>query len=305
MARGNNFDALRLLGALAVLVSHQFALMGLDQPMLGRFDVGDVALLMFFSISGYLVTASWLSDPDPVRYLKRRALRMAPGWAVLMVLSTLTMIAMGSRFFENNPVPNFNGSLWTLEWEVLCYVVIAVAAVFFPLRLATPVMLVSLLIIRPKLAVPDYAQIAAMFCAGAMLKVYPIRKFKIIPTAIYAGVVIALLMWEWYFYAFMLVVPVASVYIGLASWPYLRRAGRFGDFSYGIYIYAFPVQQIGVLWFGKDQPYLPMLAFSIVLTGVLAVLSWHFVEAPALRMKPGAKPQLLGKAAIGGVKEAV
>lgn len=287
MTRGNNFDALRLLGALAVLVSHQFALMRLPEPEVGGYTLGTVAVFMFFAISGYLVAGSWQADPDPVRYLKRRALRMLPGWLVLMALSTAVMIAMGSRFFENNPVPNFNGSLWTLEWEILCYVVLGVAAVLFPARWILPALLVTLVYVRPSLEFPPYAEIAAMFCAGSIFKVYPIKRFSIIPTAIYAGIVVALLMWEWYFYVFLLVIPLASVYVGLASWPYLRRAGRLGDFSYGIYIYAFPVQQLLIMWIGwKGQAYLPMLAISTAVTLALAALSWHFVEAPALRLKP-------------------
>ena len=59
----------------------------------------------------------------------------------------------------------------------------------------------------------------------------------------------------------------------------LRRAGRFGDLSYGMYLYAFPVQQV-ILGARPDFGY-PILA-CMVLTVPLAVLSWHLVERPAL-----------------------
>ncbi len=66
--------------------------------------------------------------------------------------------------------------------------------------------------------------------------------------------------------------------------PVLRRVGRFGDFSYGLYLYAFPVQQV-ILGAMPHNEY-PILT-CMVLTLPFAVLSWHLVEALALRWKPG------------------
>jgi len=66
--------------------------------------------------------------------------------------------------------------------------------------------------------------------------------------------------------------------------PVVRRAGRFGDFSYGMYLYAFPVQQIILAAMPRNEY---PITTCMVLTLPLAVLSWHLVEAPALRWKPG------------------
>jgi peptidoglycan/LPS O-acetylase OafA/YrhL len=66
----------------------------------------------------------------------------------------------------------------------------------------------------------------------------------------------------------------------------LRSAGRFGDLSYGTYIYAWPVQQVLVAYLGVQASFhvLAMAAIAIVLP--LAWLSWRYVEHPAIARKP-------------------
>jgi peptidoglycan/LPS O-acetylase OafA/YrhL len=77
------------------------------------------------------------------------------------------------------------------------------------------------------------------------------------------------------------VLAVAVMFVGLRV-PYLGNWGRFGDLSYGIYIYHFPVIQAVVAagWFAS-APYEALTA-SIGFTVALALASWHFVEAPWL-----------------------
>jgi peptidoglycan/LPS O-acetylase OafA/YrhL len=74
--------------------------------------------------------------------------------------------------------------------------------------------------------------------------------------------------------------PYMVICFGRMSMPVVRHAGRFGDLSYGLYLYAFPVQQL-VLAFMPDDAY-PVLT-CVALTLPLAFLSWHLVERPALR----------------------
>jgi peptidoglycan/LPS O-acetylase OafA/YrhL len=71
----------------------------------------------------------------------------------------------------------------------------------------------------------------------------------------------------------------------------VRRLGRLGDFSYWLYIYAFPTQQL-MIWLYKDRlPWGAVLALSIGATLALAFASWHLVEKHALRLKPRAPRQ--------------
>lgn len=279
MTRGNNFDALRLAGALAVLVSHQFALMGQAQPMIAGHNLGTNAVFMFFAISGYLVAGSWKSDPDGFRFIARRFLRMAPGWGALMLITLVIQHGLFIGSFPTNPHVELNGSLWTLEWEVLCYVVLGVGALALGLRLAAPLAFLALFAM---LCMGHGNALLLMFAAGAVLHAHPPGRWLYV-------VIPLLLAASWYLQitlpTLLAVVPLLSVTIGNASWPGVRSMGRFGDFSYGIYIYAWPVQQFGVMLLGQDQPYLLMIAISLAVTGTLAVLSWRYVEAPALALK--------------------
>ena len=80
---------------------------------------------------------------------------------------------------------------------------------------------------------------------------------------------------------------IAATYIifflGYSEIPSLKIYNRFGDYSYGVYIYAFPIQQIYVQ-LGTENP-LQNIALSLPTACICAVLSWHFIESPALRLK--------------------
>lgn len=156
--QGNNFDAIRIAAALAVLVSHHYALTAQAEPsFLGLHSWGGAAVIIFFVISGYLVTSSWYNDPSVLRFSQRRVLRIWPALTVVVVITAyglgawvtnlplteywkhratldyLLNLKMSMHFvlpgvFENNPYPQgVNGSLWTIPLEVRCYVVMALA----------------------------------------------------------------------------------------------------------------------------------------------------------------------------------
>lgn len=155
--RQNNFDALRLLAAFFVLYSHQHAFMGIPEPMVfGSMTWGTLGVMIFFSISGFLVSRSWQQDPHAGRFLARRFLRVWPGLAVFTIVTALVLgpIAtewkirdyfLGAEFFEffenlklvtvrtylpgvfeNNTFPRaVAGSIWTIPIEVRLYMLLA------------------------------------------------------------------------------------------------------------------------------------------------------------------------------------
>ena len=86
--------------------------------------------------------------------------------------------------------------------------------------------------------------------------------------------------------ALMSIVPVLTVYVGTRSWPILRDAGRYGDFSYGFYLWAWPMQQLVIVFLGVETPVAILLALSAAGALAIAIASWHLVEAPSLRFKP-------------------
>src|SRR5688500_17700189 len=86
------FDLIRLGAALMVLVSHQFALLGLEQPRILNQTLGICGVYIFFVISGFLVVQSWERDPHLLRFGIRRSLRLFPG---LIFVVTLTPLLLG------------------------------------------------------------------------------------------------------------------------------------------------------------------------------------------------------------------
>ena len=156
----NNFEFLRISAALLVLVSHHYPLSNLGEPGLpGVISLGGVAVMVFFSISGFLVTQSWLSDPNAFRFAWRRILRIWPALITVVLLSTLILgpivtnltvfdyfahratwdylrtLIMEIHFplpgvFTNNPGgSSVNGSLWTIPFEVRCYLFMAIIGI--------------------------------------------------------------------------------------------------------------------------------------------------------------------------------
>jgi peptidoglycan/LPS O-acetylase OafA/YrhL len=91
-----------------------------------------------------------------------------------------------------------------------------------------------------------------------------------------------------------LVFPLAGTYLllflGCSRALPLQGFGRHGDFSYGLYVFAYPIQQAIVQHDGPGISIPAFFALAFVPTLVLAILSWHFVEAPALARKPRRAP---------------
>ncbi|PUA97989.1 peptidoglycan/LPS O-acetylase OafA/YrhL [Acidovorax sp. 107] len=328
--RINNFDALRMMAALLVIWSHQFALMGLTTPLFFGNEPGAVGVVMFFAISGYLVSQSWMSDPDVRRFALRRALRIWPGLAVAVLLAVLvlgpllTELPLAAYFrhpetrqhlgnlvlntytslpgvFTSNPHPSsVNGPLWTIPLEVGCYVGLAVLGAVGVLRWRWASVGGFLLLttwLQWRYRGPEFPQwsfalqYAIIFSLGATFAQWQ-RFWRPSPWAtalIFLAACGMLLQWG---------PPILSgqaplwalgglaVIWGSCRTPGFASAGRFGDFSYGLYIYGFPVQQLVIWSFANQLSFPAAFALSVLGALALAVVSWHWVEKPALRWKP-------------------
>lgn len=221
----------------------------------------------------------------------------------LYVLRNLALYPVTYRLpgvFEHNPYPDaVNGSLWTLRLEFSFYLAVPVLARLNLLnrRGLTAVAFVALVLWWAVLAagprLPPVAILATrnfyLFAAGAAL--YAWRDAPVLrrpwPTAAAALAFLAVLgqpaAGAWLGPA---ILPLLTIGIALRPVPGLRAAARFGDFSYGIYIYAFPVEQVLAQMRGPGQ--LPPLLFALMALGCtapLAILSWTMVERPALGLK--------------------
>jgi peptidoglycan/LPS O-acetylase OafA/YrhL len=331
--RRNNINALRLLLATLVLVSHSWSFVLDEQDPLGSLaggrDLGELAVDAFFLMSGFLVTRSHLRAPSTGRYLWHRFLRIMPAFWVCLVLtaiaagpllwwlergttagypwtgadSALTYVVANAGLRMNQ----FNigdlrggealdGSLHTLYFEFLCYLMIGILGAAGVLRNRR---LLVLGLAAACWALAAYGTLSnseliagsftlkftSVFLVGSAMFLYADR----IPTSrILDGASVVLL-------ALALVLPDAYPALGPAPLAYLlvrawcghrfARVGSRRDLSYGIYIYAWPVQVLllaaGV---GADNLAIHLTA-SLGVTVLLATLSWHLVESPALSWK--------------------
>jgi peptidoglycan/LPS O-acetylase OafA/YrhL len=126
-------------------------------------------------------------------------------------------------------------------------------------------------------------KLAPFFLIGALLVTTPKERFRPIFACI--GLVVACLFYrsEYGIVALWATLPYAVLTTAYHSPKTFNDFGKYGDFSYGVYLYAFPVQQT-LSYFGITTWWLHLL-ISAVVTLLLAVLSWKFIEFPALRMK--------------------
>jgi peptidoglycan/LPS O-acetylase OafA/YrhL len=342
--RRNNFDALRLAAAAAVVFSHSFLIAegSQDHEWLIRLTgnqsiLGLVGVFVFFAISGFLVTQSFEETGDAWRFLAKRALRIFPGLLVATLLSafalaplvtTLRPVAFLTRpepyeyvvgntlldqtvhelpgvMFVNNPVGlEINGSLWTLRLEFAMYLMVLALGALRLLTLPAALLLLAfglaclhfgmLDALEPwgwffKL-LSDWGWLVAFFAAGMVL--YKLRHTRIFDGRIallaLAGLVLSVPLHQ-----FVLLFPVFGCYLALwlALTPRLPvlPAARFGDLSYGIYIYGWPVEQAAIWLFGGRAAWWQVFLLALPAAAALAFLSWHLVERPALRLKPGAR----------------
>jgi len=204
--------------------------------------------------------------------------------------------------FSRNPYPlAINGSLWSLPVEFSLYLLAAVLGMVF--RANRWVWLGAFVLFaigcafwayrNPPIVVfygMDTRQIAisgVYFVAGACFHKFDLKRYLSTSSVVAALLLLMCLMaWpEAQRLASWILLPWAVLGFGLAYSERLMSLVRFGDYSYGVYIYAFPIQQtIAHLFPGIRQP--TFLAFSLAATFVAAALSWHLVEKPALQFKP-------------------
>jgi peptidoglycan/LPS O-acetylase OafA/YrhL len=332
--RRNALNAWRLALATGVIVWHSFLTTGHHVPFAPvRQLLSEVFVDGFFAVSGFLITASWFNNPRLRDYFVARALRILPGvWVCLIVTafvvapigislqggSAANLMRSGAPFAYvlNNiptvggiqfdiggtptgiPYPGYwNSSIWTLIWEVFCYIAIAVLGVVGLLRRRWPIpaafaVALSLAALVTLPADPTFTQMlayaatrfAVMFLAGALL--YQVR--NVIPARlplVAVSVVIVLASSLLSDYRLVAALPLAYALLVSGALIHSTRLRLRTDLSYGVYIYAFPMQQLLVI--GGLASLNPMVfaVVAAVATLPVAALSWFLVEKPAMSLK--------------------
>jgi peptidoglycan/LPS O-acetylase OafA/YrhL len=258
MTPRTDLTSIRLALASGVILSHcnPWCEAGAEPSAFGL-GLGGWCVLGFFMLSGALVTASWRSDPDAVRFARKRALRILPGYATAFLVCALligpslgasptladvgrllTLQAPGARPFGGIPV---DAPMYTIFWEVACYAAVPLLFAPFLRRPDIWIMVTTLFII-----------LAISFPAASVYRMF----------------------------AAFLVGAGFHAHIGRLRLP----LPRIPDISFGTYLYGWPIQGVLVMA-GVHEPIwlfitaLPMALFA-------GWLSFRFVEQPAMARRP-------------------
>jgi len=325
----NNFDAIRLLAALLVMVSHQLFFLGRTQPLIAGRTLGDIGVFAFFVISGYLVAESWYRDPHLVRFALRRFLRIWPALAVATAIISfigafITVLPPNTYFghavwhfiagnlqlrvvydlpgvFASSPVTAMsavNGSWWSIPLEMRCYLYLAVLGLIGLRRRWCVVLALAVAVFLYTRTLPGHPKASAahnisflcimFFLSGVCARQFVVEllRFRALWVSIGVLLLIGAVLSGGGDLALSIALAPLVLVTGSLSTPWVRAASRFGDLSYGIYIYAYFVQQLSVRYWPGSHSMIASTCASVVVTTGSAWCSWHVVEAPALRLKP-------------------
>ena len=251
-----------------------------------------VLLLTVLLLAPFLTTLSVMSyflDPATFTYLPRN-----------LCLKYLQYDLPG--VFKDNPYPfAINGSLWTLFYEVSCYGLVAIVGIlgfaargsrfvvlvvvysvgYFLLKTVGQAMLQrhGMLLLFHELTLPfligmafyQFRNVLPLSGIGCMLAIAAAG-------AAYLGA------GPWFREAFIVSWSYVVFAFGFLPFQPLKIYNRLGDYSYGMYIYAFPIEQTVVSgWPGISA--FELMAVSFPITLIFAVLSWHVLEKPFLAMR--------------------
>lgn len=330
-AASSGFDYMRIGLAISILCWHTISTLhgvGFERPYWDkcRMVVGGL-LPMFFVLSGFLVSGSLARTGSVGKFFSLRAIRLYPALAVEVLLSALllgpllTTVPLSEYFsssefwayfhniigyityplpglFNENPVANItNISLWTIPYELECYICLALIAVFGLHRRRVLLLAGLLLIIIVKTSMfarlgvgaqfsrPDGRLLVASFLGGVVAYFYkdkiPYNGFLFV-----VALLLQLILTRNVVTAWVAIIPTiyVTVYLGLLNPPKYTFLMR-GDYSYGLYLFAFPIQQTYSLLFPHHRVWWLSIGFSLCLGIAYAALSWHLIEKPILRRK--------------------
>ena len=194
------------------------------------------------------------------------------------------------------PFASVNQPLWTLSSEWLTYIVVLLICLGVRLRQGvrypwTSWLFIGLVLLLTAQMFPfqktDSARWAAIFALGGLCFLLRHHVRLSISMAV-CGIALSLVLLRVLPHAGKPLFPLALCYaVAVAGYHpalYVHWFNRLGDYSYGIYIYGWPIQQLLLPSAAKSAVRLFGLAFPCVLT--LSALSWHLLEERALRCKP-------------------
>jgi peptidoglycan/LPS O-acetylase OafA/YrhL len=348
---GQGFDFLRIFLATGIIAWHIPKLTGHEETARASiFWFSEYMLVpMFFALSGFLVAGSSMRL-SARNFMLNRAARILPAlivdiiFAALLIGPLVTTLPAKQYFtdptflsyflnivgwmhyslpgvFETNPLPEVNGALWTVPFEIACYIILvglmisgaikrpklvllftcAVLIVGIPLRLMTSRLVSDNATFLESLAMDLFLFRSSLLWPSFLIGIalYQLRYYVPFSKEVTIGLVCVAMLVSVFgdqdvllrsppVYAVMLpLLGYLTVTIGLSPMPRLPGFGS-GDYSYGLYLYHTPFLQLLIhcfpdAWTGDRWWTLFLAGFPLSLAA--AVISWHLFEYPVLKLR--------------------
>ncbi|UPG86533.1 acyltransferase [Luteibacter aegosomatis] len=283
---------------------------------------GAIAVDMFFVISGFMVAGSFIRQPDLWEFMKARLLRILPGYLACLLIISMVMGALFTslplkeyfrdpdvwayvrknlhfssdmRFslpgvFATHPHDAVNGSLWTLPAEFRMYVFVAVLGSLGILARRWLVASVILGLLITGICCPwnlplhpDWIRLGGYFSLGILIFTFK-DEIRISSAGLLSAIFAVYLCRGLDAYGFVFAIALCYFCFWFAYIPRLPRMDAWGDPSYAIYLWGWPIQQMFVHFF-PELPSLANFALSSCTAIIFGYLSWYLIEKPCLRLK--------------------
>lgn len=315
----NNFDFIRVLLAFIVFVGHLGALSASPELKVFENSPVEIAVFGFFVVSGFLIARSYDRSSSLKRYFKKRISRIVPAYLLVVFLCAVLLSLVSTYTFKeyfshtqvykylfwNSIFLNFkapwlpgvfgnqavNGALWTMKIEMSYYFCVPLLFLLFGKN--NKYRNISLLIIYflslvylnyfeslGKISMAKQLPGTLSYFIPGMLIYFNFDQFIKHKNTLF--IIAVLTVWIDLVLNIKLFSPmmigIIVLYIAY-SLKFLNNFGKYGDFTYGIYIFHFPIiRTFTTLGFFKDyNPYLMAVACMLVVIAV-GISSWHFYE---------------------------
>jgi peptidoglycan/LPS O-acetylase OafA/YrhL len=334
----NGFNYMRVALALGIICFHSIATTtGHDSAVWESWWRGPLAIMlpMFFSLSGFLVAGSLERSKTLFSFLGLRVLRIGPALAGEVLLSAFILgpifttyplsqyfeDALFTHYFWNmvghiqyhlpgvfleNPYPLVvNGQLWTVPFELACYVSLALFALFGIVK--RPVLFLWIAIAYHLFAIPYSIYHPAAAAGNVTGKLLVINFLVGVLFYQYRDRIPSSQLAFWLAFAVSLVllsfpsadrfspvfVTYVTVFLGMTN-PRRSKLILSGDYSYGLYLYGWPLQQAFAAMAPSHRYWYLSLLVVLPIATLAAVCSWWIIEKPALSLRARLKVMEVG-----------
>jgi peptidoglycan/LPS O-acetylase OafA/YrhL len=249
------------------------------------------------------VACFFISSKGVVAYFSHYSVR---DYVLFSGLLRMQFLIVGA--FQHNALQIINGSLWTIPYEVAFYIVLSLTwlirkhtrAMLLVMVAAFAGLLAIKFLVYPTiepnsevgvgfwvLKPSRLVHLALYFIGGAIWALVPLPSKRVrnvlgwsalLVLFVLMGLVPSAIIWTCY-----LLFPLILVPLGSLRYPVISNLRKFGDISYGVYLWGWPVQQL-LIYFLRPS-YLQLVALSIIGAYIMGYLSWKLVEERALRLK--------------------